>query len=177
RSGTIKTYRNLWIVFLVSGFWHGANWTYLAWGFYNGFFIFLDRIILIRLLRRVPVPLKIGLFYMLLIVGYVLFRSETITGAFLYIHRMFDVTAIGSIQSPFILAKLMGNRELFVLIVCLLICFFPQPLIDRARLLMTDRMSEAGINRLKIAAACLISALSLISMINNSFSPFIYFRF
>lgn len=177
RTGTLKTYRNLWIVFLASGFWHGANWTYLAWGFYNGFFIFLDRIILIRLLKRVPVPLKIALFYILLIVGYVLFRSDTITGAFLYIHRMFDVTAIGGIQSSFLLAKLIGNREIFVLAVCLLICFFPQPVIDRLKLMVTERMGTAGITRLKVAGAITVFLLSLISMINNSFSPFIYFRF
>ncbi len=177
RVGTLKTYRNLWIVFLVSGLWHGANWTYLAWGFYNGLFIFLDRIVLIRLLKRVPVPLKIALFYMLLLVGYALFRSETITGAFLYIQRMFDFTAIGAINSPFLLSKLIGNRELFVMAVSLLICFFPQPAIEKCRLLITSRISGTGIVRLKIAAACLIFVLSLISLINNSFSPFIYFRF
>ena len=43
--------------------------------------------------------------------------------------------------------------------------------------MLTARMSRQGIDRLKIAAACLLFLLSLISLINNSFSPFIYFRF
>jgi len=177
RKGTLKTYRNLWIVFILSGFWHGANWTYLAWGIYNGLFIFLDRIFLIKLMKRVPTVLKVAQFYILLIVGHAFFRSETITGAFRYIHRMFDITAIGAVKSNVLLANLMGNREMFVLAVCFLICFFPEKSYERLRILMTTRMSQQGITRLRIAAACILFLLALISLVNNSFSPFIYFRF
>jgi alginate O-acetyltransferase complex protein AlgI len=177
REGKLKTYRNLWIVFILSGFWHGANWTYLTWGIYNGLFIFLERLFLIRIMKRVPTVLKVAQFYILLIIGHALFRSETITGAFRYIHRMFDVTAIGAVKSPVLLANLLGNREMFVLAACFLICFFPEKPYERIRLMMTTRIGTQGITRLRIAAACILFLLSLISLINNSFSPFIYFRF
>jgi alginate O-acetyltransferase complex protein AlgI len=177
RVGKLKTYRNLWLVFILSGFWHGANWTYLAWGIYNGLFMFLDRIFLIKLMKRVPTVLKVAQFYILLIIGHVFFRSETITGAFRYIHRMFDVTAIGAVKSDILLANLMGNREIFVMAVSFLICFFPEKPYERLRIMMATRLSQEGLTRLRIAAACILFFLSLISLINNSFSPFIYFRF
>ncbi len=172
-----KTYRNLWVVFILSGFWHGANWTYLAWGFYNGLFIFLERLYLIRFMKRWPAPLKIAQFYMFLVIGHAFFRCTSITGAFRHIGRMFDVTAIGAIKSPVLLANLMGNREMFVFLVCVLICFLPQRVIEWFRSMLESRVSPRGITRLKIAGAFILVVLSLMSLVNNSFSPFIYFRF
>ena len=177
RAGKFKTYRNLWIVFIVSGFWHGANWTYIVWGIYNGLFMFLDRLFLIEKMKRLPAAVNMSIFYLLLLIGYVFFRSDTLTGAIWHIHRMFDVTAIGAIQSPVTWASLIGNREIFVMAVCVLICFFPQPIVDRCRTSLASRVSAKGITSLRICAACILFVLSLISLINNSFSPFIYFRF
>ncbi len=177
RAGNLKTYRNLWIVFIVSGLWHGANWTFIVWGIYNGLFMFLDRLFLVEKMKRLPAAVNMALFFVLLMVGYVFFRSETLTGAVLYIHRMFDVTAIGAIPSTVLWSDLIGNRELFVLMVCGLISFFPQPAADRLGAALKSRLSDRGMSRLKISAACLLFVLSLISLINNSFSPFIYFRF
>lgn len=177
RRGNAQTYRNLWIVFIVTGFWHGANWTYIIWGVYHGFFIFIERIYLLDKMKKWPASLKIALFFILLCVGFVIFRSESITGAFLYIGRMFDVTAIGAISSPALWANLIGNRELFVLALCFVITFFPQGIYDRLRSWLGSHMGARGILAMKISAACLVFILSLISLINNSFSPFIYFRF
>jgi len=177
RVGKLRTYRNLWIVFALSGFWHGANWTYLAWGLYNGLFIFLDRIFLIKFMKRVPSVIKVAQFYLLLLVGHALFRSVTIADAFRYIHRMFDLTAIGEIKSSVLLANIIGNREMFVLTACFLICFFPEKPYERLRIMLATRVSQKGVTGLKIAGACILFFLSLISLINNSFSPFIYFRF
>jgi alginate O-acetyltransferase complex protein AlgI len=177
RAGNFKTYRNLWIVFIVSGLWHGANWTYLVWGIYNGFFMFIDRLFLVEKMKRLPAAVNIAIFYVLLLIGYVVFRSDTLTGALGYLHRMFDVTAIGAVRSPVLWANLIGNREIFVMIVCALISFFPQPIIDNVSSSITSRAGKGMITAMKTAAACLIFVLSLISLINNSFSPFIYFRF
>jgi alginate O-acetyltransferase complex protein AlgI len=177
RAGNVRTYRNLWIVFIVTGFWHGANWTYILWGAYHGFFIFIERLFLIEKMKKLPAGLKIAQFYLILCIGFVMFRSESVAAALRYLHRMFDPTAIGNVYSPFLTANLIGNREIFALAACLLICFFPQSIIDRLGSLLTARVSRPGIDRLKTAAALMLFVLSLISMINNSFSPFIYFRF
>jgi len=177
REGKIKTYRNLWIVFIVTGFWHGANWTFIVWGFYHGFFIFIERLFLLDKTKRWPAPVKIMIFYLLLCIGFVIFRSDNISAAFCYIGRMFDFTAIGAIPSTVLWANLIGNRELFVLATSLVITFFPQPVFDSIRSVFMSLVRPGGITMLKIVTSGLLFVLSLISLINNSFSPFIYFRF
>ncbi len=177
RASKFITYRNLWIVFIVSGLWHGANWTYIVWGIYNGFFMFIDRLFLLKVLNRLPKFLTISFFYVGLLVGYVFFRSETIGDAAFYIHRMFDVTAIGAIESNQLLTQLVGNREWFVIVVSLLICFFPDTLYESMKSTASTKIPPSGIIALKTAGATLLFILSVISIINNSFSPFIYFRF
>lgn len=177
RASKFITYRNLWIVFIISGLWHGANWTYIVWGIYNGFFMFLDRLFLLKILKRFPKFITIAFFYVGLLVGYVFFRSETIGGAARYIHRMFDVTAIGVIEPNILLAQLVGNREWTVIAISLLICFFPDTLYERMKSAASLKIPPRAITALKVGGAVLLFILSVISIINNSFSPFIYFRF
>ena len=60
RQGTVKTYRNLCLVFIFSGLWHGANWTFLLWGVFHGFFLILDRIFLLRISNSLPKIVSVG---------------------------------------------------------------------------------------------------------------------
>src|SRR6185436_15388515 len=52
RHGAARTYLNLWLCFLLSGLWHGAAWTFVLWGAWNGLFLTLDRLFLARALQR-----------------------------------------------------------------------------------------------------------------------------
>ncbi len=87
RNGTFKTYRNLVIVFLLCGLWHGANWTFLAWGGYYGFFLVFERAFprflprLNRLFRHIYVILVV-------MVGWVLFKADSFTHALSYYKSM-----------------------------------------------------------------------------------------
>jgi alginate O-acetyltransferase complex protein AlgI len=91
--------RNVFIIFLVSGFWHGANWTYVSWGFINALY-FLPLLLLSRNRNNLEaVPLKwnfesVGIIgrmlytFSLTCVAWVFFRAKTITDAFLYLKRI-----------------------------------------------------------------------------------------
>lgn len=87
RHGSGRTYANLFIIFLLTGFWHGAEWTFLAWGIWHGLFMVLER-------RFDPdrwrVPAVLVRLYTLLVVlfGWVLFRSESFGQAFGMVERM-----------------------------------------------------------------------------------------
>jgi hypothetical protein len=128
-------------------------------------------------LKKLPTFITIFFFYVALLVGYVCFRSETIGGAALYIHRMFDITAIGAVEPNILLAQLVGNREWAVIAVSLLICFFPDTVYERMKSACSMKIPHRAITALKIGGAIALFILSVISIINNSFSPFIYFRF
>ena len=103
RKGKGRTYLNLWIVFFLSGLWHGAAWTFVAWGAYHGLFICLDK--LINGKRKVEsgtaqpsTKLKFSvlrstfsvlLTFVIVMIGWVLFRSDTIGYAVHYVGAMF----------------------------------------------------------------------------------------
>ena len=99
KGSQIMQVRNVFIIFVVSGFWHGANWTYLAWGFLNAVY-FLPLLLLNRNrnnvgdiqlqwnLNSVRTVTNIVMTFCLSTIAWVFFRSKTITDAFLYLKRI-----------------------------------------------------------------------------------------
>jgi D-alanyl-lipoteichoic acid acyltransferase DltB (MBOAT superfamily) len=92
RVGKTRRYINLFFVFLVSGFWHGAKWTFVIWGALHGLYVVLTSMIKIKLLPRVNIlvsTFKWGLTIFLVCFAFVFFRADSISQAFAIIKRMF----------------------------------------------------------------------------------------
>jgi alginate O-acetyltransferase complex protein AlgI len=165
-----RLYINLWTVFILSGFWHGAAWNFIAWGAYHGLFLVLDRLVLLRLSQR------LGAFSLLptfaaTVVGWVLFRAETIAGAGRYIGAMFGA---GTGTGPAF------SREFWVTLGLAATGAFAaaQPAVERGelRLLATTHFTAGQALGLALATALLL-VLSVSYIVGSSFNPFIYFRF
>ena len=116
-----NVYRNVFLVFLVSGFWHGANWTFLFWGVLNAIFIFPS--IYLQTNRKhiefedqktISVFLQMMLTFIFTTLAWVLFRAEDLNHAFFYYASMFS--------DPFMLPDLSSQGKLAALF--LLLCFF-----------------------------------------------------
>ncbi|MEM8909230.1 MAG: MBOAT family O-acyltransferase, partial [Bacteroidota bacterium] len=76
-----RMYFNLWTVFLLSGLWHGAAWTFVIWGAFHGLFLILDRLFLLRFLQKIgPLP-AIFLTYVISLIGWVFFRAADLESA------------------------------------------------------------------------------------------------
>ena len=88
RVSSLRLYLNLWICFLASGLWHGAAWTFVVWGTYQGFFLTLERLGLGRVLARLPRSLGVLLTFLAVTVGWVLFRSPDLASAAGYLAAM-----------------------------------------------------------------------------------------
>lgn len=112
REGMAKTIRNTFIIFLVSGFWHGANWTFLMWGGLNALFIMpsvilktnrknLDTVAQGKLFPNFKELTQLITTFCLASFAWIFFRSETITDAFIYIQEMFsgNLLAMPSVMS------------------------------------------------------------------------------
>ena len=93
REGDAKTIRNLMIVWLLTGLWHGANWTFLLWGLFHGVIIVLEKFPLKRVLPRIPAVLRQMVTFLLVTVGWVLFFSPDVGAAFRFLCRMGAVGA------------------------------------------------------------------------------------
>ena len=100
KNGPWLSIRNVFIIFLVSGFWHGANWTFIVWGLFHSIlflptFIFnlnqKSSILIINKINFLTTPKKIfqvGSTFLLITVGWVFFRSETVVDSFNYLNIM-----------------------------------------------------------------------------------------
>ena len=101
RVSKIKVIRNTFIIFLISGIWHGANWTFIIWGLYHAF-LFLPLLLMKRnrrytndvaenhILPSLSEVTNIFLTFILVVFGWIIFRAENITQAFDYISNIFD---------------------------------------------------------------------------------------
>ena len=172
RCGKMRTYGNLVIVFLLTGFWHGANWTFIAWGIYNGFWLILDRLTgqsKPETLGWIPLR-RLGTFLVVML-GWVVFRAENISHAGEYYATLVDfpLTATSGV-----LESVLTSQAIFFLIVGSLIALLPGRL-STGRWLDESDSRSAVFYRLSLS--CILFPLALVFVISGTFSPFLYFQF
>lgn len=95
RCSKIKVYRNLLVVFILCGFWHGAQWTFLVWGLIHGTLLILERFFLEGILQKLPRIISRCYCIISLIIAWVVFRADSLTDACTYIQQMFMLSNIG----------------------------------------------------------------------------------
>jgi alginate O-acetyltransferase complex protein AlgI len=173
-----RRFLNLWIVFLLSGLWHGASWTFIAWGAYQGFFLSIDKLFWHRIAVKLPRLVTVPITFFLMLLGWAFFRSETISGAFGLLHRLLIPSASEPGVMPLMLARVMDQRGLAMLILAAAICFtpgIPQP----ARWLDPASGERHTLRQLAPATALglVMLVFCIFALANSSSNPFIYFRF
>lgn len=166
---------NLFIVWALTGIWHGANWNYLLWGLYFGFFIVFEKTIFTGILKRTPNVIKHFLTVVLVIVGFVLFRNESFPEIGLQFRAMFAPWRV-PLSDPYAVYAVKNNPLLFIL--CIL-CIFPL----RKSAERWFRQRKTGGKRnviwpfIKAILTTGIMVLSVMFLVGQSFNPFLYFRF
>lgn len=95
REGQGKTIRNLCIVWLLTGIWHGANWTFIVWGVYYGILLILEKFVLKNVLEKIPVPVKRMFTLLWVLIGWVFFFSPDLASALSWLGQMFGIGAAG----------------------------------------------------------------------------------
>ncbi len=169
-SSKRRLYFNLWIVFLASGLWHGASWTFVFWGAYHGLFLVLERGFLLKIYQKIGRLASTVITFILVTIGWVFFRVEKISDAFLYIKRMFafDFHCTSSLDKEFYTFFCLAT----------LFAFFAY---FKKGQQWQDAFYFKNYNLKKHIAVAIASSLLLILCISfitaSGFNPFIYFRF
>ncbi len=165
-----RRYANLWICFLASGLWHGAAWTYVAWGAYNGLFLVLERLFLLRWLDRMPRLAANAITFLVTVVGWTVFRAANLGQAGRFLSAMAQPGCCGA---PATLWR--TTPMLIAVAAAALISFLPRaPGFDR----MSGWVMEAATGRLVVElTVSLLFVLSLSKVLAEPFKPFLYFRF
>ena len=170
RGTNAATYRNLVIVFLVTGLWHGANWTFVAWGAYHGLLLLLERAAGVgRGARPRPRPWQ-AVTVVLVMLGWVLFRSPSIEHALGYLGAFFRPAG----QLPVDVALAAEPLALACLAIGCASVLIPTSWVTGVRLQRPDLLA----NRLaRLATAAVLLPAGLLLVLTGSFSPFLYFQF
>jgi len=175
RFGALSTYRNLLIVFILCGLWHGAAWTFLLWGLWHGAFLILERVIKPL---NIQWPAILGMVYVWIFVtlGWVLFRAENLEHALSYGNALFNL----SDSKPAGSALEMTNTVMLALFIGLLLIW--QGWEKRSTGLIRSLTGESALKS-KFSEAlqwAMIGALYLLcffSLSAQTHQAFIYFRF
>ncbi|MGJ0510083.1 MAG: MBOAT family O-acyltransferase [Methylocystis sp.] len=168
RHGEARTYLNLWICFLASGVWHGAAWPYIFWGAYNGVFLVLDRLFLVDRLRRLPDWLANLVTLIVVMIGWTVFRAESLQQAGAFLSLMARPWAAGA--APFAMAP----EQAVVAVAATGVCVLQRIGVARG----IDWLSLARRHALLAnSALALLFLAALAKGLADPFKPFIYFRF
>lgn len=168
RHGEGRTRRNILIVFALSGFWHGASWTFLAWGLYHGGWVMLERGAAVSALRaRLPRIARHLATMVIVVFGWVLFRAESFGQAADFARAMIGFGPT-SPAVPVVWGEFLPRRsEAFALLAIATVAW---------RALQRDRPRDYLAN-LRLVAAPVVLLLCFMQVLNATFIPLIYFKF
>ena len=168
-----RLFFNLWIVFFISGLWHGAAWNFVLWGVFHGTFLILDRLFLIQILNKSGQILSVIFTFFITILGWVIFRIEDFSMAKAFYKKLFSFD-FNPIEYGF-------NNNYFFTILLIAILFSFITISNRGRQLeeyiyFKDYNSYIKTCTMFIIVLTLLM-LSIASITSSEFNPFIYFRF
>ena len=170
RRGTGRTYLNLIIVFLCSGFWHGASWNFVIWGAYHGLFQIFDRLGMAKVLDKMGKLPSVLLTFLVVNFGWVLFRADDLSQAFSFYKALFAFSS-GAMLT-------LTPRFWFIFALALLFSFIT--LLKKGQLLQDKIFTDSYSTRLSwvmFGLTAVLFVLSVGSLLVTDFNPFIYFRF
>lgn len=178
RRGAFRTGLNKVLVFALTGLWHGANWTYVVWGLYHGAFSLLEEYV--PAVKRLPRFLGHVYTMFVILVGFVIFRAESLGYAAAYLGRMFTAFDLGAAANAPALREL-TPFFLFMLAAALLLCAPVRQSVQRLRTAGLRNRSFTPRERreqgLLFALAFAVLVWCLIRLSGGTYNPFIYFRF
>jgi alginate O-acetyltransferase complex protein AlgI len=165
-----RLYFNLWLVFLASGLWHGASWSFVFWGAFHGFFLVIERAFFGKVLERIGKLPSILITFFIVNIGWVFFRIEKIGDAFLYLKTMFTLNTNTEFEFDL--------EFKFYFFLAIVFSFFA---ISKYTQKIQNAVYFDSYTNIKhfyiVSISILLLVLSISSITSSGFNPFIYFRF
>ena len=175
RVSTWGIYRNILIVWTVTGFWHGASWTFMAWGFYYGLIIAIEKLGLEKLIRSTWRPIQHLYVIVIVMIGWVFFRADNFSYSVKYLNIMFGGGTNHLDQGSIL--YVVDNWFVLLLGIIFSMPVYPwlskkiQDVAARSRLILLSK---------GVLSSCMYLLLLVIVtmyLVNSTYNPFIYFRF
>lgn len=165
RKGVYMTYVNLMIVFFATGMWHGASLNFIIWGLYHGFFLVIERMFLGKILEKNKYKFFNHVYCVFVVlIGWVIFRFDNFADGRNVLGMMFSFQ-----DSAYSVLQFMSYKSILMFVIGVVLAFklYPSGII-RNKKVMTI---------LEIIVIFAITAIAVLMLANNTYNPFIYFRF
>jgi len=170
RKGLMRTYINIFIVFLCTGIWHGASFNFIFWGLWHGLFMIIERIVRKKQWYiKIPNFIKISFTILIVMIGWVLFRANGLLDATNYLSIMFGLKNFEFISFDY---RYFLNIKLIVWIIVGII--LSTPFISNK---IEKYENNKGFQLMKIGIIGILFIISIVFIVNSTYSPFIYFQF
>ena len=170
RQGFAKQIRNICVVWLLTGLWHGASWNFVLWGVYFGVLLIIEKLFLLNILKKLPAAVSHVYTLLLVIISWAIFAIDDMGRLGQFIGAMFG--AGGSFADANSLYLLATNAILFVI---LAVAATPAPKLLAGKLMA--KLGEKPGAIVQNAAFIGIFVLSVAYIVDASYNPFLYFRF
>ena len=164
RVGVFRLLINIFIVWMLTGFWHGAEWNFIIWGLYFAVLLILEKIFLLKWLNRSKVISRIYVL-LLVVISFVIFNAVSMNEAFEYIGGMFGAGNYPLVSSE----SIFYLKDYFFVIILAIIGASPLP--------KTLALKFKATQWLEPIVLVTLLAISTAFLVDGSFNPFLYFRF
>jgi alginate O-acetyltransferase complex protein AlgI len=184
RVSNTRLYLNLVIVFFLCGLWHGASWNFVIWGIFHGLFLVLERLFLGRFLSKIPGVFRHVYLLLVILVGWVFFRTDSIPHATQYLAVMFGLHKPATVLYP---VGLYLNREVVAALLLGIVAstpilpvtyrFFHRRFEPKAGEGQATPLFYQTASFIRFVGLVVCLFLSILSVVAGTYNPFIYFRF
>lgn len=159
---------NILVVWCLTGLWHGASWTYMAWGLYFGILLIIEKLFLKKHLEKLPAAFQHIYVLLLVLVSFVLFNAETFTMAKDDLAVMFGLGGMPLISDD----TLYNLSSYTVLLLVAVIGATPA-----CKRLFKRLEAKPAVQIVEVITVAAVLILSTAYLVDGSFNPFLYFRF
>lgn len=171
RVGTLKHLRNIFTVWFLTGFWHGADWNFIVWGLYFAVLLTLEKMFLGKYLKKSRVLSRVYVLF-LIAISFVIFNAAGMGEAMQYIGGMFGVGTTGLAGAEW----LYNLRSFALILIFAVIGATPVPKLI-VKKVNSLKAGNTVISVLSPVFTVVILVLCTAYLVDGSFNPFLYFRF
>lgn len=171
REGTFKLIRNILIVWLLTGLWHGSEWTFVIWGMFIGILLVIEKLLLNKYIEKLPSIVRRIYTLFIIMISFIIFSGSNINESFNNIVGLFNFS------NPFINKFTMHYLKDYGLVLIIAI-FLSTPILKNTIIkLKKNKKINNIINILDIIVLLILLVIVTSYLIDSSYNPFLYFRF
>lgn len=172
RVSTLKHIRNILVVWMLTGLWHGASWNFIIWGIYFGVILIIEKYCLNKVLEKLPRVIRNIYAMFIVMISFIIFSSDDISSALVAIKGLFSFSSL-KFSNNFIIYYIRSYGV--ILIGGLVLC---TPLIKNViNKLRENKILNYIINIFEVIILVLVLVIITSMLIDSSYNPFLYFRF